>query len=171
MDTWIKITGLIMILIFSVLYIYFKKTLLSYQNDDLVLVHPFFPKKQFSDIAKYCKTLDSKLEDDSRVKSRKTYMCDAKTDASLYYMIYSSHLFQQMRKILKKETIFASEFPIEYRKYETGSEGMPWHQDKPLYNQPYYECVLTLENNSDSIFEFNVDDTIHSVEPKPNSLV
>ena len=38
-------------------------------------------------------------------------------------------------------------------------------------NQPYYECVLTLENNSDSIFEFNVDDTIHSVEPKPNSLV
>ena len=31
--------------------------------------------------------------------------------------------------------------------------------------------MLTLENNSDSIFEFNVDDTIHSVEPKPNSLV
>jgi len=171
MDAWIKITCLLFILLFAILYIYFKKTLLSYQDDDLVLIHPFFPKKQFSDIAKYCKTLDSKLENDSRVKSRKTYMCDAKTDASLYYMIYSSHLFQQMRKILKKDTIFASEFPIEYRKYETGSEGMPWHQDKPLYNQPYYECVLTLENNSDSIFEFNVDDTIHSVEPKPNSLV
>ena len=68
MDAWIKITCLLFILLFAILYIYFKKTLLSYQDDDLVLIHPFFPKKQFSDIAKYCKTLDSKLEHDSRVK-------------------------------------------------------------------------------------------------------
>jgi len=171
MNTWVKIAGLILILMFSVLYIYFKKTLLTYQNDDLVLIHPFFPKKQFSDIVKYCKTLDSKLENDNRVKSRKTYMCDSKTDSSLYYMIYSSHLFQQMRKILKRETIYASEFPIEYRKYETGSEGMDWHSDVPMFSTQSMECVLTLKNTSDSHFYWKDNDIIKKISTKPNTLV
>jgi hypothetical protein len=48
---------------------------------------------------------------------------------------------------------------------------MDWHQDKALFKDPYYECVLTLTNDSDSLFEFMIDDKINSVEPKPNSLV
>ena len=162
---------LVFVIIISILYVYFKQTFLSYQNDDLVIIHPFFQNSQFRKIRKYCLSLDNKLEKDSRVESRKTYMCDSQKDMFIYKEIFSPYFFKQIKKQLKLDNCFPSYFPIEYRKYETGSQGMDWHQDKALFKDPYYECVLTLTNDSDSLFEFMIDDKINSVEPKPNSLV
>ena len=162
---------LVFIIIIAILYVYFKQTFLSYQNDDLVIIHPFFQNAQFRKIRKYCLSLDNKLEKDSRVDSRKTYMCDSQKDTFIYKEIFSPSFFKQIKKQLKLDNCYPSYFPIEYRKYETGSQGMDWHQDKALFKDPYYECVLTLTNDSDSLFEFMIDDKINSVEPKPNSLI
>lgn len=45
--------------------------------------------------------------------------------------------------------------PPEYRVYYTGSHGMDWHRDQRVLpaGVGYYECVLTLFNDSDSVFE------------------
>lgn len=169
--SYMKFAALICIIIFAVLYISFKKTIYTYHNHDLVLIHPFFPKHHFNEIATYCKKLDSKLQPDERLPSRTTYVCDSKRDYALYHMVYSTYLFKQLKQIIGENMIIASEFPIEYRKYALGSSGMEWHQDKALYDQPYYECVLTIGNTSDSLFEYNVDDEINSVSTHPNSLV
>lgn len=59
-------------------------------------------------------------------------------------------------------------YPIEYRKYSTGSEGMSMHKDLQIFkNEHYYEAVLTLENNSDSTFIY----TNKSIWLPPNTLV
>jgi len=56
---------------------------------------------------------------------------------------------------------------IEYRKYQPGSF-MDWHQDIILSNPPQWECVFTINNNSDSITEFEDGKKIQS---KNNSLI
>ena len=65
-----------------------------------------------------------------------------------------------------------SSLPIEYRIYPEKSNGMEWHKDTQLYNNPQYECVYTIENNSDS-YTLWVDDNkrIHTINTKPNSLI
>lgn len=45
--------------------------------------------------------------------------------------------------------------PVEYRLYFTGSTGMDWHRDERLeVDADYLEGVLTLHNDSDSVFEY-----------------
>jgi hypothetical protein len=44
--------------------------------------------------------------------------------------------------------------PIEHRVYFTGSRGMDWHADERVLPGDYYEVVLTLFNDSDSMFEY-----------------
>ena len=167
----LKFIALIGIIIISILYIYFRKTVLFYQNKDIVIIHPFYPNNYFRKIMKYCIDIDNKLVKDSRVNSRKTYMCDSQKDQFIYKQIFSNYFYKQIKKTLNINSCKPSVFPIEYRKYDTGSQGMNWHQDKPIFKDPYYECVLTLTNDSDSNFEFMIDDTIHTVQPKPNSLI
>lgn len=44
--------------------------------------------------------------------------------------------------------------PVEYRMYPTGSSGMDWHSDQKMIEEKYYEAILTLSNNSDSVFQY-----------------
>lgn len=45
--------------------------------------------------------------------------------------------------------------PVEHRLYFTGSSGMDWHKDQRLeIAQEYLEGVLTVHNDSDSVFEY-----------------
>lgn len=48
------------------------------------------------------------------------------------------------------------EIPVEYRLYYTGSTGMDWHRDErlALLDTEYLEGVLTIHNDSDSVFEY-----------------
>ena len=57
---------------------------------------------------------------------------------------------------------------IDYRVYPLGSNGMGWHRDVRVMHGDYYEAVLTLWNDSDSVFEY-----IHKEIPttqKPDSI-
>lgn len=64
-------------------------------------------------------------------------------------------------------------FPMEYRKYPTGSKGMKMHQDLAMYDTTdYYEAVLTIENTSDSEFVYyDHDGHLQSTWVAPNSVV
>lgn len=48
----------------------------------------------------------------------------------------------------------SKKIPIEYRMYPTGSSGMDWHSDQKILEGNYYEAILTLTNNSDSVFQY-----------------
>ena len=65
------------------------------------------------------------------------------------------------------------EIPAEYRVYPTGSTGMDWHSDqKVLAGRCYYEAILTVDNDSDSLFQYKnfLGQTV-SVSCPPGRLV
>ena len=65
--------------------------------------------------------------------------------------------------------------PPEHRVYYTGSHGMDWHRDQRVLpaGSDYYECVLTLRNDSDSVFEYKDRWGLftHTIQPTANTLV
>lgn len=66
--------------------------------------------------------------------------------------------------------------PPEYRVYYTGSHGMDWHRDQRVLpaGVDYYECVLTLFNDSDSVFEYKDrcwGGTRRTIRPTANTLI
>lgn len=65
--------------------------------------------------------------------------------------------------------------PPEHRVYYTGSHGMDWHRDQRVLPAgfDYYECVLTLFNDSDSVFEYKDRWGLfnHTIRPTANTLV
>ena len=71
-----------------------------------------------------------------------------------------------LRSRIGNNRVYLANFPLEYRKYESGSF-MLRHKDVCFYRIPQYECVLTLSNTSDSI-TFMEDHPIASV---PNSIM
>ena len=75
---------------------------------------------------------------------------------------------KQMNSTVNEE----HEYPIELRLYDEKSKGLRWHVDKALFYKPYYECVLTLENNSYSVFQY-IDNNgyMKNIIPKSNTLV
>jgi len=62
--------------------------------------------------------------------------------------------------------------PVEYRLYYTGSTGMDWHRDQRLsLNTDYFEGVLTVHNDSDSVFEYMQGPLVKKVVPREGTLV
>ena len=62
---------------------------------------------------------------------------------------------------------------ISPRKYEIG-DFMEWHSDYssyPISNTLEYECILVLENTSDSITQFKVEDRIEDYVSKEGDLL
>ena len=81
---------------------------------------------------------------------------------------------QSLRNTLERvqsKSSRTNEFPIEYRRYDSSSKGMAWHQDKPIFNGVYYECVLTLDNTSDSVFEYIQNNKVQRIKTKANTLI
>jgi hypothetical protein len=60
----------------------------------------------------------------------------------------------------------AKNFPIEYRQYVPGSF-MHKHRDQLIYTIPQYECVLTLNNTTDSVTKM----AGKPIKAQPNSLM
>jgi hypothetical protein len=66
--------------------------------------------------------------------------------------------FEQQYNILDlvvgPEFKVSRQIPVEYRMYPTGSCGMDWHADQKITKGDYYEAILTLTNDSDSVFQY-----------------
>tara|TARA_X000001036_G_scaffold436347_1_gene479312 strand:+ start:1419 stop:2126 length:708 start_codon:yes stop_codon:yes gene_type:complete len=68
-------------------------------------------------------------------------------------------------KILK----LSKTLPPEYRVYEKGSK-MHWHRDSILSYPPQYEVVITLFNDSDSIFKWRKNGEVSSFSTDANTV-
>ena len=132
----------------------------------------FFSEKEFSQILDDIK--NCKLKDDERSSNRKT-MCLSKLKyKNLYDRIYKNCKFTAFIDSIKDNNCklkLEPSFPIEYRKYFTGSKGMNWHRDLSMFEPDCFEIVLTLTNNSDSKFEWMENNKVKSILPKANTLV
>ena len=115
------------------------------------------------------------------LSERKTYLFKKYSDKyiNLYNSLYNEKFISTTEKYInlnKKRDLRhfqINDFPIEYRKYDKNSIGMDWHKDLALFDgEPYYECVLTVSNNSESYFEYiNREGYKEKIYTKPNMLI
>jgi len=120
-----------------------------------------FSKSDFERLKKIVCTL--RLYEDPRISSRTSTCISYETDRDIYDLVYQYFPSAQN----------PPSYPIEYRKYNTGSKGMDMHSDLAIYDDTeYYEAVLTVENTSDSRFMYyDTTGRVRSIWLPPNSLV
>jgi hypothetical protein len=132
----------------------------------------FFSKKDFNDILNYCSNCS--LKNDDRSQNRYTLCLSPVKHSFIYDKIYKNQNFINFINSIKDDGVRIKEkpsYPIEYRKYFTGSEGMGWHLDTSLFDPDAFEIVLTLTNTSDSKFKWKENLFYEkSISPKPNTL-
>jgi|SaaInlStandDraft_5_1057022.scaffolds.fasta_scaffold02015_13 hypothetical protein len=139
-------------------------------RNDIWIEDNFFEDNKFNKISEYCKPLLSNLQYDERVKDRKTLCLHPEKHKEIYDLIYDDPQFNKyIQSISDKNYKSRPTFPIELRMYPTGSNGMRWHMDTPMFTPNCFEVVLTLENTSDSKFLYDMLFT-KEVTPKPNTL-
>lgn len=160
----------IMILIIIIILIINIKKRIKYINcnNDLFIIPNFYDIGNFNKIKNYCK--DFIFKDDYRVLSRKTICLKYNDHKKLYDLLYNSKLKDFVKKICNKDLVVPS-FPVEYRIYPNNSSGMKMHKDVAIYDNEYYECVLTLENKSTSKFKYVCNNKNKIINPKANTLV
>ena len=141
-------------------------------NTDLWIFENFFTENEFNNIKKFTNKFN--LYNDPRSKDRLSTCVDINKYKKFYDIIYKNKKFINTVKNIKNNDYKIKEypsFPIEYRKYFTGSKGMNWHIDTSLFKPDAYEVVLTLDNSSDSRFEWIENGILKSLSPKQNDLV
>ena len=152
-----------------------NKEKINYNNSpELIIIRNIYSDENFKKILKITNKVDDELKSDNRCYyERKTYMFkkDNINFKKIRNIIYSSRLISILENMIKKKNK-STKFPFEYRLYDKDSQGMVWHRDKPIFDGDYYECVLTLNNKSNSKFRF-IDKKGKSkfIRTTPNSLI
>ena len=128
--------------------------------------------QQFKKIQNLCKEYDNRLIDDPKANNRLMYIFPK--NHPIHNILFQTNTVEKLRVICgNSKLIPCLDIPIEYRKYKIGSS-MNCHKDtKMLPEQLQYECVITLENTSDSKTIIKNWDGIFTCEisSKPNSLI
>jgi len=163
---------ILLIIIILLFYSFHHKIKEKFNVDDsLYIYNNFFSINEFNEIKSICDNL--KFKNDSRQSSRKTLCISPKKYKRLYEIIYTNEkLIDTIKNINSSKFKIIPDFPIEYRIYPKGSEGMKWHKDLSLFSPDCLELVLTLENKSDSKFQWiNFFNDKKFINPKENDLV
>jgi hypothetical protein len=160
---YIYVIAVIFILLLMIVFVYFKQ---STMFDDYVLYIPnFLSHQEYQNILRSLKT-DTRPHDVNRNGLLKKTIIDKKIN----HIFYSPSNIQKIKQLTGKH-VFQSKVPIEYRMYQLHN-GMDWHSDTLLYEEPQYECVYTIKNTSDSHTEYiDQNNQKHSVWTEPNSLM
>lgn len=143
------------------------------RSNNIWIINDFFSRNEFEAIQNYCSKL--KLKDDPRDDNRLSLCLDSNVHNKLYQQIYKNKKFIEIINKIKNENhqILKSipNYPIEYRKYFEGSNGMQWHKDISLFKPDGFEIALTLTNNSDSRFEYvDQNHRLHTRHLHPNTF-
>lgn len=165
----------VFIFVSTILYGYVYQHRDNFLSRDLIVLKHFYSSSELNAIKRLIKDFDlkSKLISDTREKERKKYtIYDQNLNKQLEDILLNKNLIQIMEKQLNSTVNKEHEYPIELRLYDEKSKGLRWHVDKALFYKPYYECVLTLENNSYSVFQY-IDNNgdMKNIIPKSNTLV
>ena len=135
--------------------VYNYNIVLNFKKHGLIHKENFFTKKQFQD---------------TRNKNRLIVIIPKKS--IIYKMLYGekSPIKLFIEKLANKKTI-QPDFPVEYRMYPKGSQGMHWHSDLQLYKKAQYEVVLTVYNSSDSrLLWLDKQINKYTIKSKSNSV-
>lgn len=142
-------------------------------DNDVIILENFYSIEKFNEISNYIKKTKGKITYDKRVPERKTYMYKNNNInfTKLTDLLHTNELIYLLENSLNKKYKI-NNFPIEYRIYDSKSKGMIWHIDKEIFNSKYYECVLTLSNTTQSLFEYiDMYGNLQKIKTKPNTLV
>lgn len=161
------------ILALSIITMYYNENE-SNDEPEIIILNNFYDSETFNKIKNISrKDIIKKVKVDNRLKSRKTFMFkkDNESFPKLKNLLYDRKFLNNLETKIDKKVI-DNNFPIEYRIYDKDSYGMNWHSDLSIFDGPYYECVLTLSNSSNSKFKYkNKKGEIKIINTKPNTLV
>jgi hypothetical protein len=137
------------------------------KNDNVVYIKNFLNKNDFNRI----KTLNTDKNNFKHEKFRYIRPLNRTNDDYVYNIFYDNKYLKKIQRHLNPQ-IFESEFPIEHRIYDIGSEGMNWHKDTLLYKKPQYEAIFTIDNMSKSETHYkDENDKLYKLWTEPNSLL
>jgi hypothetical protein len=142
------ITVFVCIGLFMILCMKRKKS-----NNDIVIKQNFLRNDDFNELVERLKSIVPVKDPRTKERLSINIKCPKINDIIFKYFFKSKH---------------TPSFPIEYRRYFEGSKGLGWHSDTKLFeHDKYYEAVLTIDNESDSLFEYGDK----SMWVPPNTLV
>jgi hypothetical protein len=123
------------------------------ENNDIVIKYNFLSSDDFNELVDSLRSFVPVKDLRTSERLSVNIDCPKINDIIFKYFFKSKH---------------TPSFPIEYRCYFEGSKGMGWHSDTKLFDHDnYYEAVLTIDNESDSLFEYGDI----SMWVPPNTLV
>ena len=154
-----KLIFILLILILIILfYIFIRK------KDEIYYIEDLLSSEEYEYIKNHVKTINN-------LKYERFRYIKPISDNKISAIFYSGDIINKIESIINNK-IKKSNFPIEYRIYPKGSEGMKCHKDTLLYELPQYEMVYTIENESDSYTNwFSYLGWNNKIYTKPNSLI
>ena len=154
---FLSIILIILVLLLILYLIYLKK-------DEVYYIDNFLTTEEYNYIKNYTRSIKN-------LKSEKFRLIKPILENKINNIFYSEKYINKIKEIIN-EDIKKSDFPIEFRVYPTGSEGMKCHKDTLLYEKPQYEMVYTIENESDSYTNwYSYLGWNNIIYTKPNSLI
>ena len=141
----------------------------EYKNKKIYYSTNFFEKFVHEKIKKDCLEFNSQLVDEdlpNNVK-RKRFYIDPTHD--IHKLLDSDEV---KTKLGFNGYELSVDVPVEYRVYGMGGH-MNWHSDTQLYDPEQYELIYTIDNTSDTTFNWKqpITGKIQSLEPTPNSIL
>jgi hypothetical protein len=151
--TIIKKKKCLIALFVCIFYFFFIMMKRRQSNRDIVIKHNFLRRDDFNELVDRLKSFVPVKDLRTSERLCVSINCPKINDIIFKYFFKTKH---------------TPPFPIEYRRYFEGSKGMDWHSDTQLFqHDKYYEAVLTIDNHSDSLFEYGDK----SIWVPPNTLV
>lgn len=139
--------------------VYYEENVIT--NEDIQALHSEFLQLKESSMFK--------LEQTSGTHNRFSVKMDPTTKT--HSIMSSRPILDKIRRLTKDDTIVLGNFPVEMRTYDIGGT-MDWHSDTILYAPAQWECVLTLQNNTDSTTDvITYNDEVHTIKTRPGSIL
>jgi hypothetical protein len=131
------------------------------------------PKDDFDKLLELCSHYnETNMVNDHKASGRLMHIFPVQDP--IYKVLFQPKFIQKVRNLCGNPRLVPClDIPIEYRKYKIGSN-MHWHRDtQMLPDQLQYECVITMENTSDSKTEMKKWFGLFScgISTEPNSIL
>ena len=142
---------------------------MTFQEHGIIYIKNAYNDDTFNEIKKQLKQFKKFLSKDNRTPGRKT-ICINKSH-KINKLLFNTKFIKSLENMISTK-LKKTSYPVEYRKYFTGSNGIHWHKDKLLFTEPQFELVLTIDNTSDSVTQLKEElGVLHSIKTKPNSII
>ena len=159
--------------IFFILLLLFYFYKVKFFNYSGIYNKNILPTDEFEELFQICsKYNETNMVNDPKANGRLMHIIPVQDP--IYKLLFKPDFIQKIKNLCGNMKLTPClEVPIEYRKYKIGSN-MEWHRDvQMLSNQLQYECVITLENTSDSktIMKNWFGLLTSEISTEPNSLI